>query len=52
MFKWTRNTATSCSGFFHCFAETRNLDCRVPSEWSVPFDDAKIEHKELFTAEA
>lgn len=25
---------------------------RVPSDWSVPFDDAKIEQKELFRAEA
>lgn len=25
--------------------------CRVPSDWSVPFDDAKIEEKELAGAE-
>ncbi|BDA47474.1 Branched-chain-amino-acid aminotransferase, cytosolic [Coccomyxa sp. Obi] len=25
---------------------------RVPSDWSVPFDDAKIEQKELYRAEA
>jgi hypothetical protein len=30
---------------------TKLSTCRVPSEWSVPFDDARIEEKELAAAE-